>query len=67
MFLLRSRRSGRYGKWIEQAPAPEPQEQDRRFALGDALIQIAITGPEKGGNPVEDWSNGDVDGAQGPE
>ena len=28
MFLLRSRRPERYGKWIERAPAPNPDEPD---------------------------------------
>ena len=56
MFLLRSRRPHRYGKWIEQSPALEPDERDRRFAFGDSLTEIAITAPAKDGNPVDDWS-----------
>jgi hypothetical protein len=64
MFLLRSRRPARYGKWIEQAPAPDRPDDDRRFGFADALMQIAITAPLKDGNPVEDWSD---DEDEGPE
>ena len=57
MFLLRSRRPARYGKWIEQTTtAPDDREKDRRIALGDALMEIAIAAPVRDGNPVEDWS-----------
>ncbi len=63
MFLLRSRRPARYGKSIEQAPAPDDREWDRRIALGDALMEIAIAAPVKHGNPVEDW-NADEDEAE---
>jgi hypothetical protein len=64
MFLLRSRRPQRYGKSIEHSPAPEPDERDRRFAFGDALMEIGITAPTKDGNPVEGWSeDGDDDAA----
>ena len=55
MFLLRGRRPARYGKWIEQTPGPTTGG-DRRIALGDALMEIAISAPLKDGNPVEDWS-----------
>jgi hypothetical protein len=55
MFLLRSRRSARYGKWVDQAPALPPPEDDRRFALADALTNIAISAPDKNGNELEDW------------
>ena len=70
MFLLRSRRPHRYGKWIEQSPALEPDERDRRFAFGDALTEIAITAPAKDGNPVDHWSedeDDDGDAAAGTE
>jgi hypothetical protein len=56
MFLLRSRRPARYGKWVEQAPASPAAEHDHRIALGDALIEISITAPATDGNPVDDWS-----------
>jgi hypothetical protein len=62
MFLLRSRRAARYGKWIGQAPPPQPpqlRKLDRCIALDDALTNIAITAPDKDGNPVEDWSDED--------
>ena len=59
MFLLRSRRPARYGKWVDQAPTLPPQEHDRRYALADALTNVAISAPGKDGNPVEDWGAGD--------
>jgi hypothetical protein len=59
MFLLRSRRPARYGKWIERTPALPPQEDDRRYALADALTNVAISAPERDGNAVEDWGPDD--------
>src|SRR3954452_9955258 len=50
MFLLRSRRPARYGRWTDQVPPGKPAEDERRYALGDALIDIAISAPEKDGN-----------------
>jgi hypothetical protein len=61
MFLLRSRRPARYGKWVEQAPASPAAEHDHRIALGDALIEISITAPATDGNPVDDWSAEEAD------
>ena len=65
MFLLRSRRSARYGKWIDHAPPagapPSPATEDqRRYGLADALTNIAITAPELDGNALDDGS-GDGD------
>ena len=59
MFLLRTRRSPRYGKWIDHALPPPPAGDDRRYALDDALTNIAISAPDRDGNPVDDWSAGD--------
>lgn len=61
MFLLRSRRAHRYGKWIDHVPPDMPDEKARRYAFTDALLQVAITAPDKDGNPVEDWSDDDED------
>jgi hypothetical protein len=55
MFLLRSRRPARYGKWIERTPVLPPREDDRRYALADALTNVAIRAPERDGNALEDW------------
>ena len=60
MFLLRNRRPARYGRFVDQIPPREMTEDERRYSLGDALIDISINAPAKLGNPVEDWS-GDED------
>jgi len=65
MFLLRNRRPARFGKWLDQVlPAP-PNEDRRRYALGDALLNIALTAPTQDGNPIENWvaDDDDEDGA----
>jgi len=59
MFLLRNRRPARFGKWIEQVMPTPPDEDRRRYALGDALLNIAITAPNQDGNLVEDWGPND--------
>ena len=56
MFLLRTRRPARYGKWLETTPLPDPHPYGLPYALGDALVEIAIKAPAEDGNPVEDWS-----------
>jgi hypothetical protein len=61
MFLLRHRRPARYGRWIDQLPPVERSENERRYALADALIDIASEAPETLGNPVDDWSDEDDD------
>jgi hypothetical protein len=64
MFLLRSRRAARYGKWIDALPPrPEPSQLDRSYALGDALLEISINAPEKDGNP-DDWGDDDEEEQQ---
>jgi hypothetical protein len=64
MFLLRSRRAARYGKWIDALPPrPEPSQLDRSYALGDALLDISINAPEKDGNP-DDWADDDEEGQE---
>lgn len=57
MFLLRHRRPARYGRWIDQVPPMERTEDERRYALADALIKVSISAPATLGNPVEDWSD----------
>lgn len=57
MFLLRSRRSARYGRWIDQAPPLGRPDERNHYAFADALTNIAISAPDKDGNPVEDWSD----------
>ena len=57
MFLLRSRRPQRYGKWLDYSPPRQMTEDERRYALGDALLNIAIRAPDRDGNPLEDWSD----------
>ncbi len=66
MFLLRSRRSARYGKWLDQPPAfpPEPDPL-RHFRLADALTDIALSAPEKDGNPTDDWALGEDEADEG--
>jgi len=68
MFLLRSRRPARYGKWLEKAPQPQPQpqsapeptpaEDEFPMSLDDALEEIANTAPEEHGNPCDEWHEG---------
>lgn len=62
MFLLRSRRSARYGKAAGQAPLLPLPEPERHFALADALLDIAISAPAREGNELEDWAPEDEDG-----
>jgi hypothetical protein len=68
MFLLRSRRPARYGKWVDQPPAvpPRPDPQGH-FRLADALMTIAISAPDKDGNELEDWGPGEASAEAGPE
>jgi len=68
MFLLRSRRPARYGKWLEKAPQPQPQPQSASeptpaedefpMSLDDALEEIANTAPEEHGNPCDELHEG---------
>ena len=62
MFLLRSRRALRYGKAAELAPPPPPWSEEangRRYALADALLNVAIKAPAEHGNPIEDLLSDD--------
>lgn len=63
MFLLHSRRAAHYGgpAGAAAAPAPDASPGDRHVRLGDALMDIAITAPDRDGNPLEDWGPGDED------
>jgi len=55
MFLLKHRRSARYGKWIERMLAPDPEEfEDDGIRLDGPLTEIEFEAPAKDGNPVGD-------------
>ncbi len=60
MFLLRSRRPARYGKWMDRMLAPDPEEyEDDGLALDGPLTEIEFNCPAgEHGNPV-DWEGGD--------
>jgi hypothetical protein len=68
MFLLRSRRPARHGKWIERLPAPAPDpehehHEDDGIRLDGALTAIEFDAPAgEHGNPVEEWEDGDEGG-----
>ena len=53
MFLLRSRRSHRYGKWLDRMFAPDPDDfEDDGIRLDGPLTDIEFTAPEEDGNPL---------------
>jgi hypothetical protein len=55
MFLLRSRRPARYGKWVDRVLAPDPDAEEESAGLLECeLDEIAERAPEEG-NPEEDW------------
>jgi hypothetical protein len=66
MFLLRSRRPERYGKWLDKAPepvaAPDYAADDCAECdmptVGDMLEAIAINAPAEHGNLRDDWDEG---------
>jgi hypothetical protein len=52
MFLLKHRRSERFGKWIERMLAPDPEEfEDDGIRLDGPLTDIEFGAPEHDGNP----------------
>ncbi|MDQ3478920.1 MAG: hypothetical protein M3438_07165 [Pseudomonadota bacterium] len=54
MFLLKSRRPARFGKWIDRMLAPEPEaveDDEEGLRLGGALDAIDCGGPVEDGNP----------------
>lgn len=59
MFLLRTRFPHRFGKWIDQAPAPVRSDEldpDRDAGLLEAqLDEVAERAPAKDGYPESDW------------
>ena len=64
MFLLRSRRPQRYGKWIERMLAPDTDDLvDDGIRLDGGLADIGERAPEHDGNVIDDWDVED-DGAQ---
>ena len=51
MFLLRTRRSARYGKWTDRLLAPDPEEPEESAGMLDCeLEEIAQRAPREGGN-----------------
>jgi hypothetical protein len=52
MFLLRSRRPARYGKWIDRMLAPEPPDSNDHYRFQDQLFEISLKAPEREGNPI---------------
>jgi hypothetical protein len=61
MFLLRNRRPARYGRWIDLCPPREMTEDQRRYGLADALLEIKLNGPAVDGNPIDDWTDDEDD------
>ena len=59
MFMLRSRRPARFGKWIDRALPAQPNHRERNCVLVDALFDIANRAPATLGNPLDDWSDDD--------
>ena len=56
MFLLRTRRPGRYGKWVDRLLAPDPEEQEESAGILDCqLEEIAERAPETDGNRDDEW------------
>jgi hypothetical protein len=73
MFLLRSRRPHRYGKWVDRLPAPPPRLdgdpegcfKDDGIALDGGLEEIGWRAPSTLGNPVDEEEDGDEDQGRG--
>ena len=63
MFLLRSRRPERYGKWIEHFPAPDLGEyvEDPAIRLDGPLTELEFHGPGEEGNLAEDDDDDETD------
>jgi len=56
MFLLRTRRAARYGKWIDRAFAPDPEAEEESAGMLECEIdELAERAPLVDGNPDEDW------------
>ena len=57
MFLLRTRRPQRFGKWVDRMLAPDPEENDEESAgiLDCELEEIAQRAPEEDGNLMDEW------------
>jgi hypothetical protein len=62
MFLLRSRRPDRYGKWIDLIPGPDldEHEDDGAIRLDGPITEIDFNGPEDG-NDLDDIDDDDQD------
>ena len=55
MFLLRTRRPARCGKWTDRLLAPDPEEPEESAGMLDWEIEeIAERAPECDGNPLDD-------------
>ena len=59
MFLLRSHRPARYGKWMDRMLAPDRElgEGDDGLALDGPLTEIEFSAPEVDGNPADEWND----------
>ena len=56
MFLLRTRRPLRFGKWMDRMLAPDLEETDNEAGILEAEIdEIAERAPERDGNLEGDW------------
>jgi hypothetical protein len=56
MFLLRTRRAARYGKWIDRTFEPDPEAQEESAGVLDCEIEeIAERAPLADGNPDDEW------------
>ena len=57
MFLLRTRRPARYGKWVDRMLAPDPEEWCEQSAgmLDCELDEIAERAPDEDGNVEDEW------------
>ena len=56
MFLLRSRRPHRFGKWVDRMLAPEPDDNEESAGLLEAeLTEIAESAPLENGNDDDAW------------
>ncbi len=60
MFLLRSRRPARYGKWLDRMLPPDRREQEaEHYRLEDHLTEIELRAPLEHGNLIEEEDDED--------
>jgi hypothetical protein len=67
MFLLRTRRPERYGKWIERSPAPDPDQPDAAMKLIRAMDFFEDELPDESpGHPAQESDPDDGDAGSPP-